>query len=80
MSSIVFELDGQQVEAAPGETLWAVAQRLGTHIPHLCHKPDPGYRAEDRQHEFALGRVCVQRGIVDEFQVNTFCVELCDEP
>ena len=43
---IVFELDGQQVEAAPGETLWAVAQRLGTHIPHLCHKPAPGYRPD----------------------------------
>src|SRR5580692_3439048 len=35
----IFELDGQQVEAAPDETIWAVAQRIGTHIPHLCHKP-----------------------------------------
>jgi formate dehydrogenase major subunit len=43
---IVFELDGQQVTAAPGETIWAVAQRLGTHIPHLCHKPEPGYRPD----------------------------------
>ena len=43
---IVFELDGQQVEAAPEETIWAVAQRLGTHIPHLCHKPAPGYRPD----------------------------------
>jgi formate dehydrogenase major subunit len=43
---IVFELDGQQVEAAPGETIWAVAQRVGTHIPHLCHKPEPGYRPD----------------------------------
>src|SRR6201996_3808943 len=43
---VVFELDGQQVEARPGETIWAVAQRLGTHIPHLCHKPDPGYRPD----------------------------------
>jgi formate dehydrogenase major subunit len=32
---LVFELDGVQVEAGPGETIWAVAQRLGTHIPHL---------------------------------------------
>jgi formate dehydrogenase major subunit len=44
--AIVFELDGRQVEAAPGETIWAVAQRAGTHIPHLCHKPDPGYRPD----------------------------------
>src|ERR1700722_11153229 len=43
---IIFELDGQQVEAAPGETIWAVAQRMGTHIPYLCHKPSPGYRPD----------------------------------
>ncbi|HEX4049580.1 MAG TPA: formate dehydrogenase subunit alpha [Steroidobacteraceae bacterium] len=43
---IVFELDGQQIEAAPGETLWAVAQRVGTHIPHLCHKATPDYRPD----------------------------------
>ena len=44
--TVTFELDGQQVEAAPGETIWAVAKRLGTHIPHLCHKPEPGYRPD----------------------------------
>src|SRR3954468_11849969 len=43
---VVFELDGEPVEARPGETLWAVAQRRGTHIPHLCHKPAPGYRPD----------------------------------
>ncbi|HTB69299.1 MAG TPA: formate dehydrogenase subunit alpha [Steroidobacteraceae bacterium] len=43
---VLFELDGRQVEAAPGETIWAVAQRAGTHIPHLCHKPEPGYRPD----------------------------------
>ncbi|GJD96325.1 formate dehydrogenase subunit alpha [Methylobacterium iners] len=43
---VVFELNGEQVEAAPGETIWAVAKRLGNHIPHLCHKPDPGYRPD----------------------------------
>jgi formate dehydrogenase major subunit len=44
--AVVFELDGQQVEAQPGETIWAVAKRLGTHIPHLCHKPAHGYRPD----------------------------------
>jgi len=44
--NIVFELDGQHVEARPGETIWAVAKRLGTDIPHLCHKPAPGYRPD----------------------------------
>src|SRR6185312_14230970 len=43
---IAFELDGAQVQARPGETIWAVAQRLGTHIPHLCHKPEPSYRPD----------------------------------
>lgn len=44
--TIQFEFDGQPVEAQPGETIWAVAKRLGTHIPHLCHKPEPGYRPD----------------------------------
>jgi formate dehydrogenase major subunit len=44
--TIVFELDGQQVEAQPGETIWQVAKRLGTHIPHLCHKDAPDYRPD----------------------------------
>jgi formate dehydrogenase major subunit len=43
---ISFELDGQQVSAAPGETLWQVANRLGTEIPHLCYKPADSYRAD----------------------------------
>ncbi len=45
-AGVVFELDGRQVQALPGETIWAVAQRLGNHIPHLCHKPAPGYRPD----------------------------------
>ena len=44
--TIRFELDGQTVEARPGETIWQVADRLGTEIPHLCWKPAPGYRAD----------------------------------
>jgi len=45
-AGITFELDGKSVTARRGETLWAVAQRLGTHLPHLCHKPAPGYRPD----------------------------------
>ncbi len=41
-----FLLDGREVEAAPGETIWAIAQREGTEIPHLCHRPKPGYRPD----------------------------------
>lgn len=43
---ITFTLDGQEVEAAPGESIWQVAKRLGTLIPHLCHKDAPGYRSD----------------------------------
>src|SRR5690625_1531340 len=43
---ITFTLDGQEVEAAPGETIWQVAKRQGTLIPHLCHRDEPGYRPD----------------------------------
>src|SRR5438445_3289195 len=43
---IRFTLDGAEVEAQPGETIWQVANRLGTEIPHLCWLPKTGYRAD----------------------------------
>jgi formate dehydrogenase major subunit len=43
---ITFELDGKPVEAKAGETIWQVAERHGTRIPHLCWHPAPGYRAD----------------------------------
>jgi formate dehydrogenase major subunit len=46
MTKIQFELDGKIVEAAPGETIWQVARREGTEIPHLCYSPEPDYRAD----------------------------------
>ena len=46
MSKIQFELDGKMVEAAPGESIWQVAKRQGTEIPHLCYSPEPDYRAD----------------------------------
>ncbi|MDQ3558410.1 MAG: 2Fe-2S iron-sulfur cluster-binding protein, partial [Pseudomonadota bacterium] len=45
-AGVTFELDGTQVEALHGETIWQVAKRLGTDIPHLCHQPEPGYRPD----------------------------------
>ncbi|EAR52852.1 formate dehydrogenase, alpha subunit [Oceanicola granulosus HTCC2516] len=44
--TISFTLDGRAVDAAPGETIWQVAKRVGTTIPHLCHKDAPGYRSD----------------------------------
>ena len=43
---ITFTLDGQEVSAAPGQTIWEVANGRGLVIPHLCHKPAPGYRPD----------------------------------
>src|SRR6476619_3649564 len=45
-ATIAFELDGERVEARPDETIWEVAQRLGTEIPHLCHSAKPDYRPD----------------------------------
>ena len=45
-AAVTFTLNGQEVEAREGETIWQVANRLGIEIPHLCHSPDPGYRAD----------------------------------
>src|SRR3954451_10016952 len=44
--AIRFFLDGEEVEASPGETIWQVANRRGTEIPHLCYTPAPGYRPD----------------------------------
>ena len=43
---ITFTLDGEAVTARPGETIWEVAHGRGLVIPHLCHKPQPGYRSD----------------------------------
>ena len=45
-NAITFTLDGLDVSAEPGQTIWQVAKALGTTIPHLCHKDEPGYRAD----------------------------------
>ncbi len=43
---IKFTLDGQEVEADKGLTIWEIANGRGLVIPHLCHKPQPGYRPD----------------------------------
>ena len=66
---ICFTLDGKTVSAAPGETIWQVAQRNGTDIPHLCYAPSPGYRADGNcracmveiEGERVLAASCIRR-------------------
>ena len=43
---IVFTLDGAEVSAEPGETIWQVAHRQGIAIPHLCYSTAATYRAD----------------------------------
>ena len=43
---ITFSLDGNELTADAGETIWQVAKRHGTAIPHLCHADQPGYRSD----------------------------------
>src|SRR5712672_4134585 len=68
---IRFTLDGAEVEAAPGETIWQVAQRHGCEIPDLCWLPKPGYRADGNcracmveiEGERVLAASCIRRPI-----------------
>ena len=43
---IEFVLDGETVYAEKGQSIWEVANGKGLKIPHLCHKPKPGYRPD----------------------------------
>ncbi len=68
-ATIKFTLDGTEVEAQAGETIWQVARRLGTEIPHLCYSPEPGYRADGNcracmveiEGEGALAASCIRK-------------------
>ncbi len=46
LPTITFTLDGEETVARPGESIWEVAKRTGTRIPHLCHADEPGYRSD----------------------------------
>src|SRR3954471_19336316 len=69
IEGVKFILDGREVEARPGETIWQVASRHGTDIPHLCYSPAPGYRPDGNcracmvevEGERVLAASCVRR-------------------
>jgi formate dehydrogenase major subunit len=69
IEGVKFILDGKEVEARPGETIWQVASREGTDIPHLCYSPAPGYRPDGNcracmveiEGERVLAASCVRR-------------------
>ena len=78
IKGVTFTLNGQTVEARPGETIWQVAQRLGTEIPHLCWLPEPGYRADGNcracmveiKGERVLAASCIRKP-TEGMEVNT---------
>ena len=69
MSKVTFSLDGKTVSASSQESIWDVAKREGTRIPHLCHLDQPGYRADgncracmvDIEGERTLAASCIRR-------------------
>ena len=50
-SQVALTIDGQQATCEPGATILEVAQRLGIHIPTLCHEP--------RLRPSAVCRICL---------------------
>ena len=67
--AVTFSLDGREVAAAAGETIWQVAAREGIAIPHLCHSDEPGYRPDGNcracmvevEGERVLAASCIRR-------------------
>ena len=45
-TTVTFSLDGEDVTVPEGTTIWEAAHGRGLTIPHLCHKPAPGYRPD----------------------------------
>lgn len=43
---ISFTLDGKPIKVEKGKSIWEIAKEEGQLIPHLCHKPAPGYRPD----------------------------------
>jgi formate dehydrogenase major subunit len=44
--TVTFTLDGKTVSVPEGTSIWEAAKGQGNTIPHLCHKPEPGYRSD----------------------------------
>ncbi len=45
-NTVTLILDGRDVTVPEGTTIWEAANGQGLKIPHLCHKPAPGYRPD----------------------------------
>ena len=76
--TVTIKLDGKDISVPEGATIWEAAQAQGTLIPHLCHKPEPGYRSDGNcracmveiEGERVLAASCI-RPVQDGMMVNT---------
>ncbi|MEL6521773.1 MAG: formate dehydrogenase subunit alpha [Pseudomonadota bacterium] len=78
METVTFTLDGEETTVPKGMTIWEAAHGKGLVIPHLCHKPSPGYRPDGNcracmveiEGERVLAASCI-REAADGMVVNT---------
>ena len=78
LKTVTFSLDGKDVTVPEGTTIWEAANAKGTLIPHLCHKPSTGYRADGNcracmveiEGERVLAASCI-RDVTDGMVVKT---------
>ena len=76
--TVTIKLDGKDISVPEDTTIWEAAQAQGTLIPHLCHKPEPGYRSDGNcracmveiKGERVLAASCI-RPVQDGMVVNT---------
>ena len=76
--TVTFTLDGKEVIAPEGQTIWEVADASGRRIPHLCHSGETGYRPDGNcracmveiEGERTLAASCI-RTPTDGMVVNT---------
>lgn len=67
--TILFNLNGSNVEAFEEETIWQVCTRLGLKIPHLCYRNTTDYQGDgncracvvDVEGDRALSASCIRR-------------------
>ena len=45
-ATVTFNLNGEDITVPEGFSIWEAAHGRGLVIPHLCHKPEPGYRSD----------------------------------
>ncbi len=75
---VTFNLNGKDVTVPEGWTIWEAAKGKGLTIPHLCHKPAPGYRPDGNcracmvevEGERVLVASCI-RPVADGMKVTT---------